>query len=1063
MSDKKKDEEVEDEEEEEEEDDSIEEKKSQNNKNNKEKTELNNVNNNISNEVNITEKKIEKEEKNDNNINISKSNEEKEEKEENEENEEKNITSEEKELETNNVQKEEKSESNEMKFDNKYILFDRNKIKKYWKNQIPPKDGPFLDQLFPPRAEILYDKKMKNDGVEKINIHNIDFRKSTELFKKKDLTLFPPKNINTNEINFEINLEENNSEIIHDYSHFFHAIKILTKIPGLIPQIFKSDKVNLNGFYELYIYTNGQFKILILDDYFPIIKGSNLLRFAKPVKSELWLLLMEKAFAKLNGGYGALFSCNISHVIQTFTGFPIERLFFYDLLDIEDLEDIIRINKNINIINLCPKQNISEEIGLMSGRAYLVEDIFDIRNNNDLNGKEECIKILKLENLYESSKYKGDWSKEGKLLTDNIKEIVGYDTNDKSHIYMSIEYAFKYFEKIEIIYPLYDTNVKLIKINNNDKDSNIMNQPQIFNLYIPFKSLVSISLILRSNILDMETTNYEKDFSGYEKINPAMICYSKYDPDNQTFKYFEGSFNSCENPEFCRELQKGFYIIYAWVLYDKCNEPKPDEYFLKVTSKTNFKLRLQAQDLNINNNVLYNLIFNSIKLNQGQFMKKDEIFFMSDNNYNFTGLGLKFVSNPFPDCYQKWTFPEINPENMVVLYPPEFYTNTEIVIGPNNSHMLIYGIRLNSNKEGKFSMKFVFKTIKYNSNNNTDIKENKQPLKINFHEFCSVDVKNEKLDENYYQYLSLNPILQESDINTNESILDNNLNNNNKEIMDKLTKKYPQQMKRINELQLKISLKENSQLIFKELEETNGTFIGQVNSKDEKNGRGALILNESKNCIIGYWDNNIMRGEGTEYDSNWKKIAEGNYENGNMNGIGMKILDDGSKYEGMFLNGIIEGKGIYTFNDGSKWEGNSIKGKKEGKGILTSKEGNQSEVEYKNDIRVENNNEENNNTDNNNKNDIKENNKENNADENKEEEEEEDDEEKEEKKEEKKEEIKEESKKEEKKEEIKEENNDGNKEGKKDEKKSEKTDNKKDEENEDEEEEEEEDDDENAK
>ena len=60
-------------------------------------------------------------------------------------------------------------------------------IKKYWKNQTPPKDdGPFLDQLFPPRAEILYDKKMKNDGVEKINIHNIDFRKSTELFKKKD-------------------------------------------------------------------------------------------------------------------------------------------------------------------------------------------------------------------------------------------------------------------------------------------------------------------------------------------------------------------------------------------------------------------------------------------------------------------------------------------------------------------------------------------------------------------------------------------------------------------------------------------------------------------------------------------------------------------------------------------------------------------------------------------------------------------------------------------------------------------------------------------------------------
>ena len=40
-----------------------------------------------------------------------------------------------------------------------------------------------------------------------------------------------------------------------------------------------------------------------------------------------------------------------------------------------------------------------------------------------------------------------------------------------------------------------------------------------------------------------------------------------------------------------------------------------------------------------------------------------------------------------------------------------------------------------------------------------------------------------------------------------------------------------------------------------------------------------------------------MNGEGTEYNSNWKKIAEGNYEKGNMNGIGMKILEDGTKYE----------------------------------------------------------------------------------------------------------------------------------------------------------------------
>jgi hypothetical protein len=293
---------------------------------------------------------------------------------------------------------------------------------------------------------------------------------------------------------------------------------------------------------------------------------------------------------------------------------------------------------------------------------------------------------------------------------------------------------------------------------------------------------------------------------------------------------------------------------------------------------------------------------------------------MNDNNYNFTGLGIKFVSNPFNDCYQKWTFPELNQENMIVLYPPDLNNNSEIIVGPNNSHLLIYGIRINSNLKGKFDIKSIFKTYKYSSN--STVKENKDPLPINFYEFCSSDIKDDIIDENYYDYLSLNPILK--DIEPTESF-------DNSEIIQKLNKKYPLQMKKINELKLKLSTKENSQLIFKEISEKDGTFIGQVNSRDEKNGRGAFILNESHNCKIGYWDNNVMKGEGTEYDQNWNKIAEGNYENGNINGIGMKILEDGTKYEGLFINGIMEGKGIYTFNDGSKWEGNSIKGKKEGK------------------------------------------------------------------------------------------------------------------------------------
>ena len=625
------------------------------------------------------------------------------------------------------------------------ILFDEDKVTQYWKNQQPHKKGIFIDQIFPPIAESFYDKKMKNEGVEKMNIHKLDWKKSTDLIKKKDLILFPNKKINSTEIDFQINMMDNENELINDFSHFIHGIYILTKFPGLIQHIFKTKLVNADGYYELYIYTNGQYKILIVDDYFPIIKGTTILRFSKPVKNEIWLLLMEKAFAKLHGGYGALFSCDVSTVVQTFTGFPIERLNFYDMLDIEDFDEMIRVNKNTNIINICPNKDTCQEIGVVKGRAYQVEDIFDVRNNN--NGKEECLTILKIRNLFEYNKYTGDWAPGGSKFTDTVKNIVGYKSDEKNVMYISKEDAFKYFSQIQIMYPIFDTNEKLIRVTNTEKDESIMNTPQIFNLYIPFKSKVSLSLILRSNILDMETTHFEQDFTGYEKMNPAVIGFSQYDPDKKTFKDFEGCFDSNRNPELVRELKKGYYLIWVYVLYDKCNEPKPDEYYLKVNSNTNFKLRHQAQD--IKNTLLYSLLLSAINLNQGPFMKKDEIFYMNDNYYNFTGIGLKFVKNPFKDCYQIWTFEYDEIENMLLLYPLK--NNKEIKVGPDGSHLLIYGIRLNSKIEGKFKIKSIFKTIKLK--NDSQVKKNIEAPKINFNEFCSKDIKDDKIAYIYYQYL----------------------------------------------------------------------------------------------------------------------------------------------------------------------------------------------------------------------------------------------------------------------------------------------------------------------
>ena len=75
-----------------------------------------------------------------------------------------------------------------------------------------------------------------------------------------------------------------------------------------------------------------------------------------------------------------------------------------------------------------------------------------------------------------------------------------------------------------------------------------------------------------------------------------------------------------------------------------------------------------------------------------------------------------------------------------------------------------------------------------------------------------------------------------------------------------------------------------------------------------------------------------------------------------MNGKGMKIFDNGTKYEGNFEDDKINGMGIYYFKNGSSWEGNSVNGNKHGIGKLTDSNGNVKEVEYKNDVLVNNDN-----------------------------------------------------------------------------------------------------------
>ena len=54
---------------------------------------------------------------------------------------------------------------------------------------------------------------------------------------------------------------------------------------------------------------------------------------------------------------------------------------------------------------------------------------------------------------------------------------------------------------------------------------------------------------------------------------------------------------------------------------------------------------------------------------------------------------------------------------MIILYPKFKSEKQEIQVMPNGGYLLVYGLKIDSTKIGKFSIKSIFKTLKPKQNN----------------------------------------------------------------------------------------------------------------------------------------------------------------------------------------------------------------------------------------------------------------------------------------------------------------------------------------------------------
>ena len=101
-------------------------------------------------------------------------------------------------------------------------------------------------------------------------------------------------------------------------------------------QVFLTDKVNPAGVYAVKLYIVGVDREVVVDDQFPYDPYKEQWAFARSKQNELWVLILEKAWAKVHGSYHRTENGTPGEALPVLTGAPVTNKIHQDFRTWED-------------------------------------------------------------------------------------------------------------------------------------------------------------------------------------------------------------------------------------------------------------------------------------------------------------------------------------------------------------------------------------------------------------------------------------------------------------------------------------------------------------------------------------------------------------------------------------------------------------------------------------------------------------------------------------------------------------------------------------------------------
>ena len=195
--------------------------------------------------------------------------------------------------------------------------------------------------------------------------------------------------------------------------YLLSSISALAEHPERIKRLLLTQEKNEEGVYTVALNLCGVWKKVHVDSYFPTKDGKQLYGACNQ-EAEIWVMLLEKAYAKLYSGYW-----NIGHggsadsALQDLTGAPSEFQSINEKTEKEDLwSRLVQYDQKGYVVGCQVADDYEGINGLHGGHGYTLIGV------HNFNGE----RVVELRNPWGCGEWTGDWSEYSEKWTQDLRE-----------------------------------------------------------------------------------------------------------------------------------------------------------------------------------------------------------------------------------------------------------------------------------------------------------------------------------------------------------------------------------------------------------------------------------------------------------------------------------------------------------------------------------------------------------------------------------------------------------------------------------------------------------------